>query len=178
MSKFQLNSCSRWNCLKARGKTIYIVIDTRQYIKILRSSCCCCCSNAIQIKGDLIKIYPQQTVTMRRARNAPTEIPIGRANSLTLITILILQLFSIWSINILLISYLPLQKLFSTHWFMFLHEWMPALDPVMLHPVAMLNCLAGTEEFILHNQNKQTGIWETRRDKMQNLKLKRKIIKK
>ena len=132
MSKFQLNSCSRWNCLKARGKTIYIVIDTRQYIEILRSSCCCCCSNAIQIKGDLIKIYPQQTVTMCRARNAPTEIPIGRANSLTQITILILQFFSIWSINILLISYLPLQKLFSTHWFMFLHEWMPALDPVML----------------------------------------------
>ena len=34
---------------------------------------------------------------------------------------------------------------------------MPALDPVMLLPVAMLNCLAGREEFILHNQNKQVG---------------------
>ena len=35
MSKFQLNSCSRWNCLKARGKTIYIVINTRQYMLLL-----------------------------------------------------------------------------------------------------------------------------------------------
>ena len=140
MSKFQLNSCSRWNCLKARGKTIYIVIDTRQYTKILRSSCCCCCSNAIQIKGDLIKIYPQQTVTMRRARNAPTEIPIGRANSLTLITILILQFFSIWSINILSISYLPLQKLFSTHWFMFLQIFMSECQHWILLCSILLLC--------------------------------------
>ena len=86
---------------------MYIVIDTRQYIKILRSSCCCCCSNATQIKGDLIKIYPQQTVTMRRARNARTEIPIGRANNLTLITILILHLFN-------LIYKYPIKIIFTT----------------------------------------------------------------